>query len=124
MNTEILVFDSCQETALALASEIQDRLKGRQGELKVICHDPTEVFLRPLQKKPLAAFFALSGMYDLEAARKFHATQGDVPLVIVSNSGEYALMSYDLGACDYLIRSINTKSLSEAINRCLVSQAE
>ena len=125
MNEEILIFDRSKEAGEALAREIRSAYKRLSGAVFTV-RDPEEVFTGPMPEKPFAAFFVFGGMYDAEAARKFHAIWSGVPVVVVSEGGEGAedaVMAFPLGACDYLVRPITAEKLKEAVKRCANHQA-
>ena len=121
MHEEILIFNKSKEEGEALAREIRSTYRRLSGAAFTV-RNPEEVFTGPLPEKPFAAFFVLGNMYDAEAARKFHTIRGGVPLIIVSNNGESAIMSYDWGACDYLVRPFGRERLKEALKRCVNRQ--
>ena len=119
MNGEILIFDKSKEAGESLAKEIRSAYRRLSGAVFTVLY-PEEVFTNPLPENPIAAFFVLSGMYDSEAARKFHTICKSVPVVIVSENSGNAIMSYDWGVCDYLVRPFGKERLTEALKRCTV----
>ncbi len=109
----ILIFDRSREDGNALAQALRSLL----GVVTISLHDPEEVFFESLPEDMDIAFFTLAGMYDAEAARKFGTLHKDVPMVVVSDSNEYGILSWSLGSCYYLLRPFGEKELPLAIQR-------
>ncbi len=112
----IMIFDRSGEDREALAQALRAVL----GLVSISLHDPEEVFSANLPQDARMAFFTLSGMYDVEAARKFGALHKDVPIVVVSDSKEYGVLSWSLGSCCYLLRPFGEKELPRAIHKCVM----
>jgi len=113
MGTGILVFAKSTETGENLAREI-----GEQYDAQITCRDPADVFKEPLPDNPEAVFFAVSDMYDAEAARKYHALHGDVPLVIASGDAEYGVWSYSVAAGYFMTLPTGRDKIQKALGKC------
>lgn len=113
---EILIFDRSHEDGKALEQALRSLL----GAVTVSLHDPEEVFSQPMPQNVRMAFFTVTGMYDAEAARKFGALHENVPMVAVSDSREYGLLSWSLGSCYYLLRPFGERELPLALRCCAV----
>jgi len=118
MSAKILIFDKSRESGEALAQSITISYGNLFGSPVFSFHDPEDVFTKALPDTAIAAFFMLSTFYDAEAARKFNAFHEDVPLVLVSDSGEYGALSWRLGTCYYLTRPIAGDKLRRALRKC------
>jgi two-component SAPR family response regulator len=112
----ILIFDSSKENAEILAQALRTLL----GAVMVSLHNPEDVFTAPIPDDARMAFFTLSSMYDAEAARKFGALHKNIPMVMVSDSSDYGVLSWSLGSCYYLLRPFGENELPRAIHRCAV----
>lgn len=113
---KILIFDPCREDAGILAQALRSLL----GAVRVSLYAPEDVFSEKMPEDVRMAFFTVTGMYDAEAARKFGALREDVPMVVVSDSEEYGILSWSLGSCYYLLRPFGEKELPLALRHCAV----
>jgi len=114
----ILIFDRSRQRRTALAQDIRSASSGWFLDSDFRCHSPDEIFTQSKENMAQAAFFDLSDMSDAEAARKFGSLHSDIPLVMVSDSDEYSILSWQLGACYYLMRPISPKNLRQALHKC------
>ena len=112
----ILIFDKSKEDAGVLAQALRSLL----GAVTVSLHTPEDVFSQSIPEDVRLAFFTVTGMYEAEAARKFGALRGDVPMVVVSDSKEYGILSWSLGSSYYLLRPFGEQELPMALKRCAV----
>jgi Response regulator containing CheY-like receiver and SARP domains len=114
----ILIFDRSGQRQTELAQDIRAASAGwvRNGDF--YCYTPNVIFTQQIEASAQAAFFDLSDMEDAEAARKFNSLHSDIPLVVVSDNEEYGALSWQLGACYYLMRPITPKNLRQALWKC------
>lgn len=118
MSAQILVFDSSKEAGHELVEDIGTIMGTYMGGVNFSVHHPREVYEDNIQGGA-AAFFTLSTMYDAEAARKFNAFHKEVPLVVVSDSDQFGLLSWQLDACYYLLRPLEEEKVMNAIHICV-----
>lgn len=114
----ILIFEPSPQHGRLLARAIRSALGPRGLLAQFDFRQPGDVFTSPMPSDAWAAFFTLTSMYDLEAARKFSCVYRAVPLLVVSDSAEYALLSWHIGARYYLERPCPAGEIGAALLKC------
>lgn len=112
----LLIMDRDPARRAALAGQIQDHLPDRS--VRVTGAAQQSVFGQRWGARYAAAFLWIEGMPDLEAARQLTRVLPGLPLVLVSDSGEYAMEGYHLHARYYLHYPASRHTLVEALRRC------
>lgn len=59
----------------------------------------------------------LGGISGMEAARRVREKDGQVLIVFVTSMGQYAVESYDVQACDFILKPVDTGSFSMKFDR-------
>lgn len=78
-------------------------------------HAPEDVFRSKLSPDADIAFITVNSMVDVEAARQFRRLYGAVPLIVVSDSTEYAVESFRFPAKGYVKRPASRESILKAL---------
>lgn len=115
---ELLLLDSDCARQEAIARQIRKGLAAGT-EISFDLQRHRKIFDALPEKDYVAAWIWIDGMDDLEAARLLARVAPGLPLVFYSDSGEYAIESYRIGACYYLEYPANASTLNEALKRCL-----
>lgn len=65
-------------------------------------------------------FLEVNSMLDVEVGRKLHQLGPKSRLVVVSNSSDYSLEAFAMGARQYLVQPVTAAQLHRAVHRCFV----
>ncbi len=66
----------------------------------------------------------MPGMDGIEAAKALRAVDAETAVICLTNSPEYAVQSYRVGAFDYLLKSEDTSELEATLSRALSAIAD
>jgi len=115
---KFIIFEPLKEHRKKLMQSVRShmRVMGTR-KLEFECFEPQDVFSQPMPEEARAAFFTLGSMYDLEAARHFGKLRNGIPIIVVSDSGEYGLEGYDFAEY-YLLRPFSEEQLGSALRKC------
>lgn len=113
----ILLLDNNQTRKDKVQNSIRRALPGLKPRFESFAqHD---VFGQLPHKPYAAAFIWIGGMLDIEATRQLVRTCPEVPAVIVSDSEEYGLESYNIGLLKYyLLYPVDEAELRHALELC------
>ncbi|MDL2237297.1 hypothetical protein LJC56_05650 [Christensenellaceae bacterium OttesenSCG-928-K19] len=114
---ELLLLDSDRARQDAIARQIRESL-ATDTEISFDFQRQRKIFDALPEKDFVAVWIWIGGMDDLEAARLLARVAPKLPLVFYSDSDEYAIESYRIGACYYLEYPVNVSALNEALIRC------
>ena len=112
---KILILDPSEHRRAELLSLLEAALLQAAMDTRFVCHRPGEIFTLPLPPDTDLAFMTVNCMSDVEAARQFKRLYRGVPLVVVSDSGEYAVESYTLPAASYITRPLRRTAVASAL---------
>lgn len=112
----ILILDRNPERRTELACGLRACLAG--GSIHIDGLAQQSVFACRPDTDYDAVFLWVDGMPDLEAARQLTRVFPGLPLVLVSDSGEFAMEGYHLQARYYLRYPANRPILTDALGRC------
>ena len=115
----ILILDDDVSRRRELATQLNS-----VGADELIFYDWWEVYSVPLSEDFSAAFMAVNTMTDLEAARHLIRIRPELPFVVTSDTGKYAIEGFLLGARHYLCEPMTQEALREALSRCTLKMAE
>ena len=62
-------------------------------------------------------FITVDNMDDFESAWRLHDIDHHCPIILISDSGEYALTSYRIQVAHYLTKPISKEKINEALRR-------
>jgi len=65
-----------------------------------------------------AAFITIDSQRDADAAEMFGKTYCDIPMVVVSDTAEYGLVSWSWGTKFYLKRPFDNEEMQTALKKC------
>jgi DNA-binding LytR/AlgR family response regulator len=77
---------------------------------------PTEA-LKYIRKYPIDLLFVDIQMPSMNGITLVKATQQNTMIIFTTAFSEYAVVSYELNAIDYLLKPINFKRFSQAVNK-------
>ena len=109
----ILIFEPNEEKRRELLSLLETSLG---GNILFSCHQPGEVFTLPLPLDTDLAFMSMNSMAEVEAARQFKRLHPCIPLVVISDSADYAVESFTFPAADYLTRPLQKDAIASALS--------
>ena len=78
---------------------------------------PTEA-LKYLRKYPVDLLFVDIQMPSMNGITLVKAVQQNTMIIFTTAFSEYAVVSYELNAIDYLLKPINFKRFTQAVNKC------
>lgn len=119
MRYEILIFDENEESISTIINTFNELFKEKIKKINYKLLKSKDVFEEKLPKKINLVFFNISNMYDVEALRKFKAFNENIPVIIISDSKEYGVVSWSLGANYYLLKPIHESDLLIAIKKSI-----
>lgn len=109
---KILIFEPNEEKRRELISLLETSL---EGETLFSCHQPGEIFTLPMPADADLTFITVNCMAEVEAARQFKRLHPCIPLVVISDSADYAVESFTFPAADYLTRPLQKNTLASAL---------
>lgn len=112
----VLLLDRDKGRRETVAGLIRGKLPGTNIAFDAMAqHD---VFKKTPEAGYAAAFLWSEGILDMEAARQLSRIRPELPLVIYTDSKDYAKEGYAANARHYLLYPINEDMLTQALQFC------
>ena len=124
--------EEVRKLRIALCEDLRrdaDQLRALLGEycmehqldMKIDCFNGGEALLGQFQPGEYQILFLdilMDGTNGMETAHKIRQSDGEVTIIFVTVSEEYAVESYAVDASYYLVKPLNYENLSMALARC------
>lgn len=123
----IAVCDDSIEELSRISSLLEDYRRERDGSVTYEAfHSALELLetMRSKQFDMLLLDILMPGLSGMDAAKEIRSSDGEIPIIFLTSSSEYAVESYRVGAEDYIIKPARKDEVFPSLDKQLTRLAQ